>query len=69
MQLIKVLHLIVMLKMILDLETVRQGQNNVEVQEVANNNTNVETNNDSDESENIGDSFQPDIFDPNIGIH
>jgi len=58
-----------MLKMILDLETVRQGQNNVEVQEVANNNTNVETNNDSDESENIGDSFQPDIFDPNIGIH
>ena len=47
---------------------VRDGQtgieNNAEVQEVPINNINVETDNDGDNSENIGDSFQPDIFDP-----
>ena len=46
----------------------RDGQtgteNNAEVQEVPINNINVETDNDGDNSENIGDSFQPDIFDP-----
>ena len=39
-------------------------KNNVEVQEVPINNINVETDNDGDNSENIGDSFRPDIFDP-----
>jgi hypothetical protein len=40
-------------------------ENNAEaVQEVPSNNTNDETGNDGDNSENIGDSFQPDIFDP-----
>jgi len=46
----------------------RDGQtgteNNAEVQEVPINNINVETDNDGDNSENIGDSFQHDIFDP-----
>ena len=45
----------------------RDGQtgteNNAKVQEVPINNINVETDNDGDNSENIGDSFQPDIFD------